>query len=74
MAVDVLGDPTFGYRIGAGVSFGSGDFTFNVTASVGVQYKNSFAQIVAFATGSTYMGGNQLGTSSMTNGIQWELP
>lgn len=69
MAVDVLGDPPFGYRIGAGVSFGSGGFAFNITASIGAQYKNSFAQVGAFATGSAYIGGNQLGTSSMTKGI-----
>jgi len=65
-------DPPFGYRISAGLSFGSGGFAFNITASAGIQYKNSFTQVGAFATGSVYMGGNQLGTSSMTRGIQFD--
>jgi RHS repeat-associated protein len=63
---------SFGYRVGAGMSYGSGGFAFNITASIGVQYKNSFAQVGAFATGSAYTGGNQLGTSSMTRGVQYD--
>ena len=65
-------NPPFGYKISTGVSFGSGGFAFNITASIGMQYKNSFTQISTFVTGSIYMGGNQLGTSSMTKGIQWD--
>lgn len=65
-------NPLFGYKISTGVSFGSSGFAFNITASIGMQYKNSFTQIGTFVTGSIYMGGNQLGTSSMTKGIQWD--
>jgi RHS repeat-associated protein len=65
-------DPPFGYRIGASLSFGSGGFGFNVTASIGVQHKTPSFQGQAFLTGSAYMGGNQLGTSSMTRGIQYD--
>jgi RHS repeat-associated protein len=65
-------DPPFGYSISAGISFGSGGFAFNITGSVGVQHKTPSFQGQAFLTGSAYMGGNQLGTSSMTKGVQWD--
>jgi RHS repeat-associated protein len=65
-------DPPFGFRLGFNLGFGSNGINFNVTASVGVQYKNSFAQVAAFASASVY-GGQQLGTSSMTSGLQFDL-
>lgn len=66
-------DPPFGFRIGATLGFGNGGFSFNLTASAGVQYKNGFSQFDLFATGSVYMGGDQLGTSHLTRGPQYDL-
>lgn len=65
-------DPPFGYRFGGSISFGSGGFSFNISASVGVQHRTPSFQAQAFVTASAYAGGNQLGTSSMTKGIQWD--
>lgn len=66
-------DPPFGFRIGATLGFGSGGVSFNLTASAGVQYKTKFSQFDLFATGSWYMGGDQLGVSKLTRGPQYDL-
>jgi RHS repeat-associated protein len=65
-------DPPFGFRLGFNLGLGSKGINFNVTASVGVEYKTPNFQAVAFAS-TSYYGGQQLGTSSMANGPQFDL-
>ena len=65
-------DPPFGFRLSGSVSYGSGGFSFNLGASAGVQHRAPSFQSQAFITVNAYMGGNQLGTSSMTKGVQWD--
>jgi len=62
----------FGFRLGFNAGFGSGGFYCNVTVSAGVEYKVAVYQVVAFVSASGY-GGQQLGTSSLTNGSQYDL-
>ncbi len=64
--------PSFGLRLGFNVGLGSNGINFNVTTSVGLEYKTPNFQAVAFASASVY-GGEQLGTSSMTRGLQFDL-
>ena len=65
-------DPTFGFRLGFKLGLGSNGINFNVTASAGVEYRTPNFQAVAFASASVY-GGQQLGTSSMTRGLQFDV-
>lgn len=65
-------DPPFGFRLGFNLGLGSNGINFNVTASAGVEYRTPNFQAVAFASASVY-GGQQLGTSSMTRGLQFDV-
>ena len=65
-------DPPFGFRLGFNLGLGSNGLNFNVTASVGVELRTPNFQAVAFASASVY-GGQQLGTSSMTRGLQFDV-
>ena len=65
-------DPPFGFRLGFNLGLGSNGLNFNVTASVGVEHRTPNFQAVAFASASVY-GGQQLGTSSMTRGLQFDV-
>ncbi len=66
-------DPPFGGMLTLGVSYGSGGLAFNLTGALGVQHRTPSFQSQAFLTGSVYYGGNQLGTSSMTRGLQYDI-
>ena len=64
--------PSLGFKLGFNLGIGSNGVNFNVTASAGVELRTPNFQSVAFASGSIY-GGQQLGTSSMTSGLQYDL-
>lgn len=64
--------PTVGFRLGFNMGFGNNGVNFNLTASAGAQYRTQNFQGVAFASASLY-GGQQLGTSFMTKGLQFDL-
>jgi hypothetical protein len=66
------GDPPFGFRLGFNLGVGSKGVNFNVTASVGVEHRTPNFQAVAFASATVY-GGEQVGTSSMTSGLQYDF-
>ena len=78
MLVDPTGmkgeDPptSFGFRIGVSIGIGSNGINFNAGISAGVQYRTPNFQAVAFASANVY-GGQQLGTSYMTKGVQYDL-
>jgi RHS repeat-associated protein len=65
-------DPPFGIRLGFNLGLGSNGLNFNVTASVGVEHRTPNFQAVVFASASVY-GGQQLGTSFMTRGPQFDV-
>ncbi|WP_333596451.1 RHS repeat-associated core domain-containing protein [Schleiferia thermophila] len=64
--------PPFGFRLGFNLGLGSNGVNFNVTASAGVEHRTPNFQAVALASASVY-GGQQLGTSSMTRGLQFDV-
>ena len=63
---------SFGFRIGVSIGIGSNGINFNAGISAGVQYRTPNFQAVAFASANVY-GGQQLGTSYMTKGVQYDL-
>ena len=65
-------DPPLGFRLGIKLGFSSKGTSFNITTSAGVEHRSSHFQGVAFISASVY-GGQQLGTSSMTKGLQYDL-
>jgi RHS repeat-associated protein len=64
-------DPPIGFNASLRVSFGSNGLSFKANASIGVGGGGSNLQGVAFAGVSVYAG-NQLGTSSMARGVQFD--
>lgn len=62
----------FGFRFGFNLGLGSNGVNFNLTASAGVEQRTPNFQAVGFASASVY-GGQQLGTSSMTRGLQFDV-
>lgn len=64
-------DPPFGFKASFRVSFGSNGLSFKANASIGVGVGGSNLQGVGFAGISVYAG-NQVGTSSMARGVQFD--
>ncbi|WP_082577840.1 DUF6443 domain-containing protein [Flavobacterium sp. Root186] len=64
-------DPPIGFNASLRISFSSSGLSFKANASIGVGTGGSNLQGVGFAGVSVYAG-NQLGTSSMARGIQFD--
>ncbi len=64
-------DPPIGFNASLMVGFGSNGWSFKANASIGVGAGGSNLQGVGFAGVSVYAG-QQLGTSSMTRGLQFD--
>ena len=64
--------PLFGFRLGFNIGFSNTGLNFKLTASAGLESKGQNYQAVAFASASIYSG-QQLGTSSLFKGLQYDL-
>jgi RHS repeat-associated protein len=63
---------SLGFNIGFRGGYNSSGWNFNANASVGFQFNSDFFTATTFAGVSLY-GGEQLGTSSMTQGLQYDV-
>lgn len=62
----------FGAILGINIGIGSRGLNFNVTSSIGYEYRTENFQAAGFLSGSIYSG-QQLGTSSLADGIQYDM-